>query len=113
TILRVSSCLSGGIPGRNEITLRHLATHTSGMEDAEADHLSHEQLTGWKGDFWKRLPTPHDPFTISRDVTPVLGTPGTNPRHSDPGLAMLSYCLTASLQGAPQTDLRSLLKARI
>src|SRR5205807_8135210 len=33
-----------GIPGKNEITLRHLATHTSGMEDAEADHLSHEQL---------------------------------------------------------------------
>jgi CubicO group peptidase (beta-lactamase class C family) len=102
-----------GIPGKNEITLRHLATHTSGMEDAEADHLSHEQLTGWKDDFWKRLPTPHDPFTISRDVTPVLETPGTNPRYSNPGMAMLSYCLTASLQGAPQTDLRSLLKARI
>jgi CubicO group peptidase (beta-lactamase class C family) len=102
-----------GVPRKSEITLRHLATHTSGMEDAKADNLPHEQLTGWKGDFWKRLPPPHDPSTISRDVTPVLDAPGTNPRYSNPGMAMLSYCLTASLRDAPQTDLRSLLKARI
>jgi len=98
---------------KSEITLGHLATHTSGMEDAEADHLPHDRLTGWKGDFWKRLPAPHDPFTISRDVTPVLDPPGTKARYSNPGMAMLSYCLTASLRGAPQTDLRSLLKARV
>jgi CubicO group peptidase (beta-lactamase class C family) len=102
-----------GISGKSEITLRHLATHTSGMEDAEADHLPHDHLAGWKGDFWKRLPVPHDPFTISRDLAPVLEAPGTNPRYSSPGMAMLSYCLTATLRGAPQTDLRSLLKARI
>jgi CubicO group peptidase (beta-lactamase class C family) len=102
-----------GIPSKSEITLRHLATHTSGMEDADADHLPHDRLAGWKGEFWEQLPTPRDPFTISRDVTPVLEEPGTNPRYSNPGMAMLSYCLTASLQGAPQADLRSLLKARI
>jgi CubicO group peptidase (beta-lactamase class C family) len=102
-----------GIPSKSEITLRHLATHTSGLEDAEADHLPHDRLTGWKGDFWKRLPVPHDPFTISRDVTPVLETPGTNARYSNPGMAMLAYCLTASLRDAPQTNLRSLLNTRI
>jgi CubicO group peptidase (beta-lactamase class C family) len=102
-----------GIPLKGDITLRQLATHTSGMEDAEADHLPHDRLTGWKGDFWKRPPPPHDPFTISRDVTPVLEEPGTNPRYSNPGMAMLSYCLTASLQGTPQADLQSLLKTRI
>ena len=101
------------IPRKRDITLRHLATHTSGMEDAEADHLPHDRLTGWKGDFWKRLPTPHDPFTISRDITPLLDNPGTNARYSNPGMAMLSYCLTASLRGAPETDLRSILKTRI
>lgn len=102
-----------GIPRKGDITLRHLATHTSGMEDAEADRLPHDCLTGWKGDFWKRLPTPHDPFTISRDLTPVLEAPGTNARYSNPGMAMLSYCLTASLRVGPQSDLRSLLRARI
>jgi CubicO group peptidase (beta-lactamase class C family) len=99
-------------PRKSDITLRHLATHTSGLEDAEADHLPHDRLTGWKGDFWKRLRPPHDPFTISRDLIPVLETPGTNPRYSSPGMAILGFCLTASLQGAPQTDLRSLLETR-
>jgi CubicO group peptidase (beta-lactamase class C family) len=102
-----------GIPRKSDITLRDLATHTSGMEDAEAEDLPHDRLTAWKGEFWKRLAPPHDPFTISRDVTPVLETPGTSARYSNPGMAMLSYCLTASLRGAPQPDLRSLLKARI
>jgi len=101
------------IPGKRDITVRHLATHTSGIEDAEADQLPHDRLTGWKGDFWKRLQTPRDPFTISRDITPLLDNPGTNARYSNPGTAMLSYCLTASLRGAPQKDLRSLLKTRI
>jgi CubicO group peptidase (beta-lactamase class C family) len=101
------------IPRKRDVSLRHLATHTSGMEDAEADDLPHDRLTGWKGDFWKRMPTPHDPFSISRDITPLFDSPGTNARYSNPGMAMLSYCLTASLRGARETDLRSILKARI
>ena len=103
----------GGTPPKSDITLRHLATHTSGMEDAEADHLAHDRLPGWKGEFWKHPRGTHDPFTISRDITPVLDVPGTNPRYSNPGSAMLAYCLTASLRNAPQHDLRSFLKARI
>lgn len=61
-----------GDPSRQAITVRHLATHTSGIEDAEADGLAHDRLTGWKGDFWKRLPSPRDPFTLARDRAPVL-----------------------------------------
>ena len=68
-----------GIPRKSEITLRHLATHTSGMEDAEADHLPHDRLTGWKGEFWKHPRATHDPFTISRDITPVLGRSRNKP----------------------------------
>ena len=86
-------------PKRRDITIRHLATHTSGIEDAEADGLPHDRLTGWKGDFWKRLPPPHDPFTLARDAAPVLDTPGTRDRYSNPGMAMLGYCVTASLRG--------------
>jgi CubicO group peptidase (beta-lactamase class C family) len=100
-------------PQKQKITVRHLATHTSGVEDAEADNLPHDKLTGWKGDFWKRLAPPADPFTIARDLAPVLDPPGTRARYSNPGMALLSYCITASLKGAPQNDLRSLLKARV
>lgn len=100
-------------PKKQRITVRHLATHTSGIEDAEADGLPHDRLTGWKGDFWKRLAPPHDPFTLARDRAPVLDDPGARARYSNPGMAMLAYCVTASLHGAPDADLRSLLKRRI
>jgi len=100
-------------PKRKAITVRHLATHTSGIEDAEADNIPHDQLTGWKGDFWKRLAPPNDPFTLARDVAPVLEAPGAGERYSNPGMAMLGYCVTASLRGTKDTDLRYLLKQRI
>ena len=100
-------------PRRNAITVRHLASHTSGIEDAEADGLPHDRLAGWKGDFWKRLPPPHDPFTLARDRAPVLDVPGTKERYSNPGMAMLGYCVAASLRGTDDADLRSLLKRRI
>src|SRR5579864_4454852 len=43
---------------KNRITIRQLATHTSGIEDAEQDDIEHMQLPGWKGAFWKRTPDP-------------------------------------------------------
>jgi CubicO group peptidase (beta-lactamase class C family) len=100
-------------PRRRAITVKHLATHTSGIEDAEADGLPHDRLTGWKGDFWKRLPPPQDPFTIARDRAPVVDVPGTRERYSNPGMAMLGYCVTSSLRGSDDADLRSLLRRRI
>ena len=100
-------------PKRRGITVRHLATHTSGIEDAEEDGIPHDRLTRWKGEFWKRLPPPHDPFTLARESAPVLDTPGTKERYSNPGMAMLGYCVTSSLQGTEDADLCSLLKHRI
>lgn len=100
-------------PFRSKITIRHLATHTSGIEDAEADDLPHEQLTGWKGAFWKREAPPRDPFTLARDVAPVLDPPGTRARYSNPGMGMLAYAVTASLRGGTNTDLRGLLESRL
>jgi CubicO group peptidase (beta-lactamase class C family) len=100
-------------PTRRRITLRHLGSHTSGLEDAEADGLPHEKLTGWKGDFWKRLEPPRDPFTISRDTTPVLFGPGERFQYSNPGIGMLTYAVTASLRGSQWGDIRTLLRDRV
>ncbi len=100
-------------PVKSKITVRHLGSHTSGIEDAEADDLPHEELTGWKGDFWKRLDVPDDPFSISRDKAPVLFDPGTSFQYSNPGIAMLSYTVTAALRDAHGKDLRTLLRERI
>jgi CubicO group peptidase (beta-lactamase class C family) len=100
-------------PVKSKITVRHLGSHTSGVEDAEADDLPHEKLTGWKGDFWKQLDVPNDPFSISRDKAPVLFEPGTSFQYSNPGIALLSYAITSALRDAPEKDLRTLLRDRI
>src|SRR6185295_2831888 len=102
-----------GVALKSQIKIRHLGSHTSGIEDAEADDLPHDQLTGWKGDFWKRLAVPNDPFTVSRDKAPCLFTPGAQESYSNPGIAMLTYCVTASLKNAPIKDIRNLLLTRV
>jgi CubicO group peptidase (beta-lactamase class C family) len=100
-------------PQKSKITLRQLGSHTSGMDDAESGDLPHNKLTGWQGDFWKHLPVPNDPFTIARDKTPIVFEPGTKCSYSNPGIAMLTYCVTAALRDAPQKDIRTLLHDRV
>jgi putative heme-binding domain-containing protein len=100
-------------PRKSRITLRQLGAHTSGLEDAEQDRLPHERLTGWKGDFWKALEPPSDPFTIARDLTPVLIDPGQKLQYSNPGIAMLTYCVTAAIQEGEHKDVRTLLRERV
>ena len=97
-------------PQKSKITIRHLATHSSGIEDAEQDGIGHFELPGWKGQFWKQEP---DPFTVSRDEAPVIFEPGTEYAYSNPGMAMLSYAVTASLKNTKYTDVRTLLRERI
>jgi hypothetical protein len=98
---------------KRKITLRHLGSHTSGLADAEEDRLPHAKLTGWRGDFWKQLDPPNDPFTLARDRAPVLFEPGTQLQYSNPGIAMLGYAVTAALTDAPHKDIRTLLRDRI
>jgi CubicO group peptidase (beta-lactamase class C family) len=100
-------------PRKSKITVRQLGSHTSGMEDSSVPGITHPNEPGWKGEFWKRLDPPNDPFTISRDVTPLLFDPGTNMQYSNPGIAMLGYVITAAMNGSPQGDLRSILRERV
>ena len=100
-------------PGKAKITIRHLGSHTSGLDDAEADGLSHEKLTGWKGDFWKRPEPPRDPFTLARDATPMTFPPGERISYSNPGIGMLTYCVTAAIRDGAQKDVRALLRERV
>jgi CubicO group peptidase (beta-lactamase class C family) len=100
-------------PRKLRITFRQLGSHTSGLADAEADGLPHDMLSGWQGDFWRRLDPPRDPFTISRDITPPIFEPGERFQYSNPGIGMLVYGLTAALKDAPQKDIRALLRERV
>lgn len=98
---------------KSKITLRHLGSHTSGLEDSSVPGIAHPNEPGWKGEFWKRHEPPQDAFTISRDTTPLLFAPGKDIQYSNPGIAMLSYMVTAALKDAPQKDLRTLLRDRV
>ncbi len=98
-------------PLKSRITIRHLATHTSGLQDAGQEGIAHEALPGWMGRFWKR--DDPDPFTISRDETSVVVEPGSAYHYSNPGMAMLSYAITAALRGTAQPDVRILVRERV
>jgi len=111
-------------PLKSKITVRHLATHTSGIEDAELSRAEreailaegkslndhHMALPGWKGAFWRRDP---DPFTVSRDQAPVIFEPGSAFAYSNPGIAMLGWVVTAAIQSSPHKDIRTLLAERV
>lgn len=97
-------------PLKSKITIRHLATHSSGIEDAEQDDIPHMKLPGWKGAFWRREP---DPFSLAISEAPVLFEPGSRYAYSNPGMACLAYAVTASLRGAPRQDIRTLLTDRV
>ena len=95
---------------KSRITIRELATHSSGIEDAEQDHIPHMKLPGWKGAFWRQDP---DPFTMAIYRAPVIFSPGTRYAYSNPGMAALAWAITASLRNAPQKNLRTLLRERV
>ncbi len=98
---------------KSRITIRQLGSHTSGIEDAEEGNLPHQKLTGWKGDFWQPADPPRDSFTVARDAAPVVFEPGTKMAYSNPGIAMLTYAVTASLRDGPHKDVRTLLRERV
>lgn len=106
-------------PLRSKITIRHLATHSSGIEDANIPGTPHKQLPGWKGDFWRAgltadrsLPVP-DPIVVSLLQAPVIFEPGTRFAYSNPGMAVLAYTVAAAYEGSRWADARALLRERI
>jgi CubicO group peptidase (beta-lactamase class C family) len=100
-------------PQKARITIRHLGSHTSGLADSTTDGVRNENQPGWKGDFWKRLVPPNDPFTLARDQAQVVFEPGRQFQYSNPGIGILTYCVTAAIQDSEHRDIRSLLKERV
>ena len=56
---------------------------------------------------------PNDPFTLARDKAPVVLSPGTSYHYSNPGMAMMSYVITAAIQKTPWKDVWTLLRERV
>jgi len=95
-------------PRKAKITIRHLGSHTSGLDDSRPN-----EEAPWKDAFWRREDPPHDPFTISRDQTPRLFEPGQGFQYSNPGIAILTYAIAAAMRKAPDNNIRNLLRDRV
>lgn len=106
---------------KSKITIRQLATHTSGLVDAQGTDAElkmleekglhhHFDLPGWRGQFWRKEP---DPFLVARDSIPVAFTPGAKYAYSNPAIGMLTYAVTASLKESEYSDIRTYLRERI
>ena len=98
-------------PLKSRITIRQLGAHTSGMDDStEPGGVSQYELPGWKGDFWRQE---RNPFLISRDEAPVIFSPGTATKYSNPGIGMLNYAVTVAINDTEYKDIRTYLWERL
>ena len=91
-------------PQKSKIAIRQLGTHTSGLDESKP-----KDRGGWQQDFWERKDVPNDPFTISRDITPVISEPGSTFYYSNPAIAVFGHAITAALG----QDLRTALRDRV
>ncbi len=94
-----------GDTARSAITIRHLATHSSGIE-----HRDDGDQLGWKRTFWGRE---RGAFTAVLNEAPITFAPGTRFMYSGPAYAALTYAVTASLRDTPHSDIETVLEQRV
>lgn len=91
-------------PIKSKITVRHLASHSSGLDDTG------ERTPGtFKERFWNWP----DHYVVARDLTLMLFEPGKGYHYSNPGMAMLAYCVASAIKDAPTPDVREMLSQRV
>lgn len=91
-------------PMKFRITIRHLATHSSGLVDTKSGNIDK-----WRKQFGKYP----NQYQIARDIAPITFAPGTNYSYSGLGMAMLSYCISSSIRYSPEPDVRNLIASRV
>jgi len=89
---------------KSKITIRHLITHSSGIDDVSGDE------PGWKHIYHNEL---DQRFPLALDKPVVLFEPGSRYSYSGVGFYTLAYAMAASLQDAPETSVRKLLENRV
>jgi CubicO group peptidase (beta-lactamase class C family) len=87
-----------------EISIRHLATHTSGLENESIPNP--EKGVNGTGEYTGSFP-------MARDNVPVLSKPGTKYHYSVPGLAILSHVIALSIKDSPYNSIGEYVKGRI
>jgi CubicO group peptidase (beta-lactamase class C family) len=93
---------------RSKITLRHLATHSSGLDDVS--FVEDTLQPGWKSDYYRH---PGKRFETAQCCVPILFAAGTKQRYSGIGYYVLAYVLSKAYADHGIHDLHDLLRARV
>jgi CubicO group peptidase (beta-lactamase class C family) len=100
-------------PLRARIKIKHLAFHTSGIENVSFPLGKAGQLSGWKKEYYEN---PEVRFDYALNVSPVQYEPGSRGVYSGVGYYALSHAITKSYNPDGQNrsiDIKSLLDSRI
>jgi CubicO group peptidase (beta-lactamase class C family) len=94
-------------PVRSQVTVRQLATHSSGL--ARAQRKNPEE---WMTRFWQLGPD-HAPMRVAVEETPFVFPPGRGFGYSQPGFAVLSVVIAAALRDSGEPTLPVFLRDRV
>lgn len=94
-------------PTKSAITIRHLATHSSGVDDV---YFGDAALDGWKERYLDNPPTR---FRMALDSAPIIFQPGDRYSYSGVGFHVLAYALARGLDDIGHDDMLDLLQRRI
>jgi CubicO group peptidase (beta-lactamase class C family) len=98
------------LPDRREITLRQLATHTSGLANARYPDWTGEPVEEWEQRYWDD-PAQRTPLAIKH--TPLVAPAGACVAYSNPGYSVLASVLAIRLAETSYGDVVGLLRQRI
>ena len=93
---------------RSRITIRQLASHSSGLEDVS--FYSDTLAPGWKRDYYRH---PERRFEMAQRMAAVIYDPGTESRYSGLGYYVLAYVLAKAYANHNVHDIRELLQTRV
>jgi len=97
-------------PLRSQIRIRDLLFHQSGLDDVDFYKAKEGAVDGWKKAYYEY---PDQRFEYALFQVPLVFQPGTREQYSGAGYYALAYALTKALQGAPESDINTLVAKRI
>ena len=95
---------------RARARIRHLAYHSSGIENVSFVRGAQGELGGWKQAYYEN---PAGRFRIAIEHVPFQFEPGTRYEYSGVGYYVLAYILAGTLGERGHSDIKVLLKDRV
>ncbi len=80
---------------KSQIKIEQLASFISGFDDSRETGTLHGNETGWKKEYWEKS---NNRFVAAINKAPVILTPGTKLKYSNPAVTSLGYIIAKSIK---------------